>query len=177
LRVLIIGGTGYIGPPVVYELLSRGHEVTIFHRGETVGDLPRETRHVLGERRDLLFHRNTFRQLRIEVVVDIIAGARSDTKTFVDTFRGIAYRAVVLSSGDVYRAYDVFFRRESGPLEPTPLSEGARLRTRLYPFRGTAMPTVPWVNWDEYEKIDVEQEAQSAPELPTTILRLPMIYG
>jgi len=39
------------------------------------------------------------------------------------------------------------------------------------------MPSIPWVNWDEYEKIDVEHEAQSASELPTTILRLPMIYG
>ncbi|OAA27459.1 nucleoside-diphosphate-sugar epimerase [Frankia sp. EI5c] len=33
MRVLVVGGTGPTGPHVVHGLLSRGHEVTIFHRG------------------------------------------------------------------------------------------------------------------------------------------------
>lgn len=41
MRVLLIGGTRFIGPFVVGRLVDLGHEVTIFHRGQTEpGDLP-----------------------------------------------------------------------------------------------------------------------------------------
>ncbi|MGI5121956.1 NAD-dependent epimerase/dehydratase family protein [Marinactinospora thermotolerans] len=33
MRVLILGGTDFLGPAVVEEALARGHEVTVFHRG------------------------------------------------------------------------------------------------------------------------------------------------
>ena len=35
LRILILGGTGFIGPHQVEYALSRGHEVTLFNRGRT----------------------------------------------------------------------------------------------------------------------------------------------
>ena len=34
-RILILGGTGFIGPHMVREMLRRGHEVTLFNRGRT----------------------------------------------------------------------------------------------------------------------------------------------
>lgn len=40
MRVLVIGGTRFIGPPVVKSLVEHGHEVTVFHRGETEINLP-----------------------------------------------------------------------------------------------------------------------------------------
>ena len=33
LKVLILGGTTFLGPHLVYELIERGHEVTLFNRG------------------------------------------------------------------------------------------------------------------------------------------------
>ena len=35
MRVLIIGGTNFIGPAVVASLVAGGHDITLFHRGET----------------------------------------------------------------------------------------------------------------------------------------------
>ncbi len=35
MRVLIIGGTRFIGPQVVKQLIVRGWDVTVFHRGRT----------------------------------------------------------------------------------------------------------------------------------------------
>jgi len=35
LRILILGGTGFIGPHMVSEALRRGHDVTLFNRGRT----------------------------------------------------------------------------------------------------------------------------------------------
>ena len=42
MRILIIGGTRFIGPQVVRRLHAQGHEVTLFHRGKSKADLPAE---------------------------------------------------------------------------------------------------------------------------------------
>ncbi len=39
LRLLVLGGTGFIGPPIVQQAIERGHEVTIFTRGKTRSNL------------------------------------------------------------------------------------------------------------------------------------------
>jgi 2'-hydroxyisoflavone reductase len=39
MKVLILGGTGFIGPHMVREALRRGHEVSLFNRGRTNPDL------------------------------------------------------------------------------------------------------------------------------------------
>ena len=41
MRVLIIGGTGFLGLPIAHRLLGSGHEVTIFHRGTGAIGLPK----------------------------------------------------------------------------------------------------------------------------------------
>ena len=50
MRILILGGTGFMGGPVARRLLAEGHAVTVLHRGRTAGDLPREIAHIEGER-------------------------------------------------------------------------------------------------------------------------------
>lgn len=35
LKILVLGGTGFLGPPTVEYALSRGHTVTLFNRGKT----------------------------------------------------------------------------------------------------------------------------------------------
>ena len=39
LRILVLGGTGFIGPHMVREALRRGHEVSLFNRGRTNNEL------------------------------------------------------------------------------------------------------------------------------------------
>ena len=39
MRLLVLGGTGFIGPPMVRYAVLRGHEVTIFTRGKTQADI------------------------------------------------------------------------------------------------------------------------------------------
>jgi 2'-hydroxyisoflavone reductase len=48
-RLLILGGSGFIGPPMVRYAVERGHEVTIFTRGKTVADLP-DVEQLIGDR-------------------------------------------------------------------------------------------------------------------------------
>ena len=125
MRILIIGGTNFIGPHLVRWLAGRGHEVAVFHRGQTRAELPVSILHMAGDRSHLVDHRNDFRRFGPEVVVDMIAYTEEDARGLVGAFRGIARRIVVLSSGDVYRAYGRAIGTEPGPVEPTPLAEGA----------------------------------------------------
>jgi nucleoside-diphosphate-sugar epimerase len=51
MRLLVLGGTVFLGRHAAAEALSRGHEVTVFHRGRHGVDLfAGEAEHVLGDR-------------------------------------------------------------------------------------------------------------------------------
>jgi 2'-hydroxyisoflavone reductase len=51
LRILILGGTGFIGPNQVRYAVARGHKVTVFNRGKTnPGSLPTGVEHLEGDR-------------------------------------------------------------------------------------------------------------------------------
>jgi 2'-hydroxyisoflavone reductase len=50
MRLLVLGGTVFLGRHVAAEALRRGHEVTLFHRGMHGADLFPEAEHVLGDR-------------------------------------------------------------------------------------------------------------------------------
>jgi len=49
MKLLILGGTGFIGPPIVKYAVERGHEVTIFTRGNSKSDVP-GVEHLVGDR-------------------------------------------------------------------------------------------------------------------------------
>ena len=50
-RILILGGTGFIGPQMVHYAVDRGHDVTIFTRGRTEADIP-DVERLIGDRND-----------------------------------------------------------------------------------------------------------------------------
>ncbi len=50
LRILILGGTGFIGPHQVRYAMYRGHDVTIFNRGRTAPDLFPGVEALIGDR-------------------------------------------------------------------------------------------------------------------------------
>src|SRR6185436_16318186 len=50
LDILILGGTGFIGPHLVRHALSKGHRVTTFTRGRRDGDLPAGVTRLVGDR-------------------------------------------------------------------------------------------------------------------------------
>jgi nucleoside-diphosphate-sugar epimerase len=173
MRILVIGGTGFIGRPLVSELARLGHEVVVLTRGGAHPELPAET--IVGERRDLSALRP-----RAEVVVDLILSSGAQARQLMDTFRGVAKRAVAASSMDVYRACGILHGSEGGPLEPVPLTEDSPLRTKLQTYPPESIKALRnlfhWLD-DEYDKIPVEHAILGDPGLPGTVLRLPMIYG
>jgi nucleoside-diphosphate-sugar epimerase len=176
MRILLIGGSGFIGRHAAAALEGLGHDVVVFHRGNTRPEQPV----VIGDRRRLRDYAAGLRALQPDVVVDVILSSGAQAGELMAVFRGHTSRVVALSSCDVYRACGVLHGLEPGPLEPVPLSESSALRTRLQtypPDRIKMMQQVfGWLD-DDYDKIPVEREILGAPDLPGTVLRLPMVYG
>jgi nucleoside-diphosphate-sugar epimerase len=116
MRLLVIGGTGFIGPHLVRQLAEMGHEVAVFHRGRKGTSLPAE--HIHGERSELPAIRP-----KADVVIDLILSSAVRGRATMDAFRGIARRVVAASSIDVYRACGILHGSEEGPVQPVPLTE------------------------------------------------------
>jgi len=96
MRVLMVGGTGFIGPYVAKELCERGHEVTVFHRGQHESALLPDVRHFRSEQAAtpvLTFPRDLLRD-QFELVIHMIPMGEADGRAAVQTFRGRAARLV-----------------------------------------------------------------------------------
>jgi nucleoside-diphosphate-sugar epimerase len=177
MRVLIVGGTRFIGPHVVRRLLAAEQEVAVFHRGEHRVEFPPGVWDVCDPRAavPVLEYAPELLRWKPDVVVPMMCMGERDARAAVESWRGRAQRLIVPSSGDVYLAYGRFTRLEPGPPEPQPLPEDAPLRRVLFPYRAQAESTDALEY--SYEKIVVERAVMSCPELPATVLRLPKVYG
>jgi nucleoside-diphosphate-sugar epimerase len=97
MKVLVIGGSGYIGSHTVEELLRRGYEVSVFARGNTPAPFPAKIPLIRGDRHS---HQDIakLRSLRFDAVVDINAYTREETQTIINALDGFISRFVHLSS-------------------------------------------------------------------------------
>lgn len=175
-RAVVLGGTGFLGPEVVRQLVAARCDVVIFHRGTREAELPDPVRHLHGDRQDLTSFAAAFRAFDPDVVIDIRPMTEDDARGLVSTFAGLTRRAVVISSSDVYRAYGRLNRTEPGPPDPVPLQEDAPLRERLYADRD-ARPHDRAEGLERYDKILVERVVAAEARLPAAVLRPGMVHG
>ena len=180
MRILVIGGNGFIGSPLVSELLGSGHEVAVLHRCSDVGLADSGVVQIQGDRNRLSDYEGQLRRFSPNVIVDLILSSGEQARQLVETAHEIARRVIAISSMDVYRAWGVMHEVEAGSLDPLPLTEDSPLRTtrRLYPPETVKMlqNTFTWLD-DHYDKIAVEEAIRGDPAVWWTILRLPMVYG
>ena len=180
MRVLLIGGTGFIGSHVAPMLRRLGADVAVLTRGHSTTPIAAHLTRIIGDRKRLRDSEPAIRAFAPDVVIDLVLSSGTQASELARVIRGITARVVALSSMDVYRACGVLHGLEEGPLEPVPLTEESALRTRLatYPPSVIAMMqhVFGWLD-DEYDKIPVERAILGDSGLAATVLRLPMVYG
>ncbi|HET6814700.1 MAG TPA: NAD-dependent epimerase/dehydratase family protein, partial [Actinomycetota bacterium] len=167
MRVMVLGGTRFIGAAIVEELHAHGHELLVVHRGEHEPADPAEADHLHADRQDLPHLRGPVDEFDPEAVVDNCAYSAADAETALAAVGDV--RLLVVSSMDVYRAFGaVLAGTETDPL---PVDETSPVRSERFPYRGRPHPSP---DADTYEKLDVEDAylARAA-----TVCRLPMVYG
>jgi nucleoside-diphosphate-sugar epimerase len=178
MKILAIGGSGFLGAFAVPQLLAAGHDVAVFHRGHAA--IQAGAKSIFGDRNQLQASRGDFAKFAPEVVIDFILSSGKQAAALMELFRGLAGRVVALSSGDVYRSAGIIHGTEPGLLQEVPLTEDSALRTQLHVYPPPALERLRrlygWLD-DDYDKIPIEDVVLGDRDLPGTVLRLPMIYG
>jgi len=178
MRILLIGGNGFIGRFVASALVRQGHALAIFHRGTTPA--PSGLEQIRGDRNQLNTSAHELMRFAPDAVIDFVISSGPQAEELMNIFRGRARCVVMLSSIDVYRAVGISNGTESGPLQEVPLTEESELRRNLHPYPPESMQIMrkifPWAT-DDYDKIPAERVVMNDRDLPGTVLRLPMIYG
>jgi nucleoside-diphosphate-sugar epimerase len=171
MRVVVIGGTRFIGRAVCDELVTAGHDLLVVHRGHTEpAGLPDAT-HLHISRLKLHGARRELQAFEPDAVVDGYAMTREDAVSALAALPS-GLRIVVLSSCDVYRAYSGLHH---GTLtDALPLDELSPTRRERYPYKETRPDVKTDVDFDRYEKLDVEEVYRQAG---ATICRLGFVYG
>jgi nucleoside-diphosphate-sugar epimerase len=150
MRVMVLGGTRFIGAAVVEELHANGHELLVVHRGEhEPADLP-EVEHLHAQRQDLPHLRGPVEEFGPEAVVDNTAFSTADAETALAAIDDDV-RLLVVSSMDVYRAFGAVLAGTE--TDPVPVDETSPVRPERYPYRGRTLVST---DADTYEKLDVE---------------------
>jgi nucleoside-diphosphate-sugar epimerase len=170
MRVLVLGGTRFLGRALVRELVGAGHEVCLVHRGvHEPGDLP-DVAHIHVDRRALGERRRELERFGPDSAIDLSAMTAADAAAVLGALDP-SVGLVVASSGDVYRACTSVW--ESTVTDAAPLSEDAPLRQGPAPDTEGVLPG--W-SYDpgSYEKLEVERLYL---ERGGIVCRLPLVYG
>jgi nucleoside-diphosphate-sugar epimerase len=100
MRLLVLGGTTFVGPAVVHAALARGWEVTCLHRGR-VGAPPAGARSVIGDRTDAA-DLAAMAQQHFDFVVDAWSGAPAVARDAARALAGSTGRWAYVSTRSVY---------------------------------------------------------------------------
>jgi nucleoside-diphosphate-sugar epimerase len=165
MRVLVFGGTRFIGRAVTEELAAAGHDVTVVHRGTTMPTGWTDIGHLFCERSEFPARAAQFAALAPDAAVDTIAMTRADAVAGANALPG-GVPVVVLSSMDVYAAYQGVL--DGRATQSVPFDETAPVRSVRHPYRDRGGAA------SDYEKLDVEEVYR---ERGAAICRLPIVFG
>lgn len=127
MRLLVLGGTRFVGRAVVEEALARGHEVDAVHRGIT-GELPPGATSLVADRTDRAQLEAALGDRRWDAVLDTWATAPRVATLAAELLAGRAGRAAYVSSRSVY------LEMAPGGNESRPVWSGAAdAEAELYP--------------------------------------------
>lgn len=166
MRVLVLGGTRFLGRRVTERLHARGDQVLLVHRGRHEPHPWLPVAHLRTDRRELAAHAERVREFAPQAVVDTSALTGSDVDAVLPVLPRVP--VVVLSSQDVYEAFAAL--RAGRHHSDGPLTEDSPVRAERYPYRGLGYDSIP----EDYEKLDVEQRWL---DRGAVVLRLPLSYG
>ena len=159
MRVIVLGGTRFIGRAVAEALTTAGHAVLVVHRGISEPADLRGVEHLHAERVAWPRYGTAFAAFGADAAVDVSAGNGPDARAALAVLPpGIPL--VALSSVDVYRAYEAL--HSGRQTDPVPLTEESPLRTARH------------IDGPKWENLDVEEAYLAAG---ATILRLGAVYG
>jgi 2'-hydroxyisoflavone reductase len=117
MRILVIGGSSFVGRHLVQSAIDRGHDVTLFNRGQTDPDAFPTAEHLTGDRNSDL---SALAGRSWDATVDVCAYVPKQVRTLLDTLGAGAGHYTFVSTVSVYGEVDVDsgFGEDASLLEP-----------------------------------------------------------
>lgn len=125
LKILFIGGTGFIGPHMVRAAMARGHVPTLFNRGRTNPGLFPDVEKLVGDRDGGL---GVLKGRTWDAVIDTSGYVPRVVRASAQLLKDSARHYLFISTGDVYKDFSVDRLDEDAPKAelPEPGSEDSR---------------------------------------------------
>ena len=157
-RILILGGTGFLGPKIVDAALASGHTVTLFNRGKTHPELFPDLEKLRGNRDDDL---DALRGRAWDAVVDTSGYVPRHVRGPAELLAGRVRQYVFISTCSVYP-----------DLGALPIDESSRVGE-------LEDPTIERIDGGTYGPLKVlcERAAEAAFPGRTTVIRPGLIVG
>jgi 2'-hydroxyisoflavone reductase len=99
MKLLIVGGTAFIGRATAWSAWHHGHEITVLNRGVTPSDLPDSIERLVGDRRGDL---SALDGQRFDATIDVIAYRPSDVERLATALDGRGGHYIQISSISAY---------------------------------------------------------------------------
>lgn len=144
MRVLVIGGSGFLSGTVTQRAIAAGHDVWTVTRGRRA--VPAGARRIVVDRHDTTGFAETVRSAcpDYDIVIDCICFTAEDAAQDVEVFRGIVGRVVFISTDFVYAPDSRTFPQPEYPAVFLTEGYGGKKREAELVFESLASNDVPW---------------------------------
>ncbi len=115
MKILVVGGTRFVGKAIVSNLRAKGHEISVFTRGQN--PIPDGVEHLLGDRTSL----STMESLRgrkFDVIIDSSGRTLEDSKRVIELTGFPSHRFLYVSSAGVYLSSEELPLTEKSKIDP-----------------------------------------------------------
>ena len=133
MRLLIAGGTSFVGRAITWVAHEAGHEVTLINRGQSAADVPGDVTRLVGDRGSDL---SALASLSFDATVDVIAYRPNDVRVLAEALDGRGG-----TTCRSLRSRHIKIRQATGPPKTTPYSGTTRPANPMP--RSPRRPTVP----------------------------------
>ncbi|MEQ9668390.1 NAD-dependent epimerase/dehydratase family protein [Coleofasciculus sp. G2-EDA-02] len=123
MRILIMGGTRFIGVYLTKILVEQGHEVVLFNRGNKPAPVE-GVQQIHGDRKDATQLKEKLSGQAFDAIFDNNGRELSDTQPLVEIFKDKVQHFVYMSSAGVYLQSDQMPHVEGDPVDPKSRHKG-----------------------------------------------------
>ena len=138
MRILIMGGTRFIGIYLTQLLVDQGHDVVLFNRGNQPAPMA-DVGQIHGDRTNPSQLKTQLASEQFDIIFDNNGRKLADTQPLVELFQDKIQQFIYMSSAGVYLPSDQMPHREGDPTDPKSRHLGkaeteAYLAAQVIPF-------------------------------------------
>ena len=159
MKVLILGGTRFVGKRLVHLLADQGHDVTVGARGRTIASFPNNVQRLKLDRSSKDSMSTALQKSQWDIVYDQICFSADDASSAVEILAGKTGRYILCSSAAVY----------TNPLD----AREDAFDPSIYPVQSVERSSSSYAEGKRQAEAVIFQRAR----FPAAAVRFPIILG